>query len=101
MMWEHEEEDLQKFLEAFNCCHPTIKFTPEYSRATTSFLDVTVMDKGNQLVTDLYLKPTYIDIFMLVRATSFIVKSQYLPIKPCVLTEFVLKTPFLITDVMN
>ena len=27
MMWQHGEEDLQKFLEALNCFHPTIKFT--------------------------------------------------------------------------
>ena len=35
----------------------TIKFTTEYSRAIINFLDVTVK-KGNQLVTDLYVKPT-------------------------------------------
>ena len=31
---------------------------------------------------------------MLVRVTFLIVKSQYLSAKPCVLTEFVLKTSF-------
>ena len=58
MMWEHGEEELQKFLETLNCYHATIKFTAEYSRAKINFLDVTVMKKGNQLVTDLYVKPT-------------------------------------------
>ena len=58
MMWEHGEEELQKFLETLNCYHPTIKFTAEYSRAKINFLDVTVVKKGNQLVTDLYIKPT-------------------------------------------
>ena len=58
MMWEHGEEELQKFLETLNCYHPTIKFTAEYSRAKINFLDVTVIKKGNQLVTDLYIKPT-------------------------------------------
>ena len=53
MMWEHGEEELQKFLEALNCHHPTIKFTAEYSRVKINFLDVTVRKKGNQLVTDL------------------------------------------------
>ena len=58
MMWEHGEEELQKFLETPNCYHPTIKFTAEYSRAKINFLDVTVVKKGNQLITDLYIKPT-------------------------------------------
>ena len=55
-MWEHGEEELQKFLETLN--HPTIKVTAEYSWAKINFLDLTVMKKGNQLVTDLYVKPT-------------------------------------------
>ena len=58
MVREHGEEELKKFLETLNCYHPTIKFTAEYSRAKINFLDVTVMKKGNQLVTDLYVKPT-------------------------------------------
>ena len=58
MVWEHGEEDLKKFLETLNFYHPTIKFTAEDSRAKMKFLDVTVMKKGNQLVTDLYVKPT-------------------------------------------
>ena len=56
MLWEHGEEELKEFLETLNCCHPTIKFTAEYSRAKINFLDV--MKKRNQLVTDLYVKPT-------------------------------------------
>ena len=31
MIWEHGEEELQKFLETLNCYHSTIKFTAEYS----------------------------------------------------------------------
>ena len=58
MVWENGEEELKKFLETLNCCHPTIKLTVEYSRAKINFLDITVMKKGNQLVTDLYVKPT-------------------------------------------
>ena len=58
MMWEHGEEELQKFFETLNCYLPTIKFTAEYSRAKINFLDVTVIKKGNQLVTDLYIKTT-------------------------------------------
>ena len=58
MMWEHGEEELKKFLETLNCYQSTIKFTAEYFRAKVNFLDVTNIRKGNQLVTDLYVKPT-------------------------------------------
>ena len=58
MMCIHGEEELKKFLNTLNCYHPTIKFTAQYSRAKINFLDVTVMKKSNQLVTDLYVKPT-------------------------------------------
>ena len=54
MIWEHEEEKFQKFLESLNCFHPAIDFAAEYSKVKVPFLDVTVMKKGNQLVTDLY-----------------------------------------------
>ena len=50
MMWEHGEEELQKFLEALNCYYPTIKFTAECSRAKINFLDVTVIKKGISLL---------------------------------------------------
>ena len=100
-MWEHGEEELKKFLEALNWYHPTIKFTAEYSRPKIIFLDITVMKKGNQLLTDLYVKPTDThQTYMLVRVTFLIVKNDYLLAKPCVLTEFVLETLFLINGVI-
>ena len=34
-----------------------MKFTAEYSRAKIIFLDVTVIKKGDQLLSDLYIKP--------------------------------------------
>ena len=68
MVWEHGEEELKKFLETLNCYHPTIKFTAEYSRAKINFLDVTIMKKGSQLVTDLYVKPT--DTHQYIHASS-------------------------------
>ena len=58
MMREHGEEGLQNFLEPLHCYHPIIKFTAEYSRAKSNFLDVTVMKKGNHLVTNLDVKST-------------------------------------------
>ena len=58
MLWQHGEKELEKFLEFLNCYHPTIKFTANYSRNKVNFLDVSVRKKDNQLVTDLYIKPT-------------------------------------------
>ena len=58
MLWQHGEKELEKFLEFLNCYHPTIKFTANYSRKDINFLDVSVRKKNNQLVTDLYIKPT-------------------------------------------
>ena len=58
ILWEHGEEEFKEFLEALNCYQPTIKFTAECSRVKINCLDVTVRKKDNQLVTDLYVKPT-------------------------------------------
>ena len=52
------KKNLKKFLEFRNCYHPTIKFTADYSREEIHFLDVPVRKTNNQLVTDLYIKPT-------------------------------------------
>ena len=48
MLRGHVEKELEKFLEFLNFYHPTIKFTGNYSWEK----------KNNQLVTDLYVKPT-------------------------------------------
>ena len=58
MIWQHGEKELEKFLEILNSYHATIKFTANYSREKISFLDVEVIKKGNQLVTDLHIKLT-------------------------------------------
>ena len=54
--WRYIE--LQTFLEAINSSHPNIQCKAEYSRAKINFLDVTVMKKSNQLVTDLHVQRT-------------------------------------------
>ena len=56
MIWQHEEEN-KEFLKILNSCHPTLKFTAEYSLDKVNFLDV-VIRNGNKLLTDLYTKPT-------------------------------------------
>ena len=41
-IWEHREEKLRGFIDVLNKKHPTIKFTAEWSKTQTNFLDVTV-----------------------------------------------------------
>ena len=42
LIWEHEEESLEKFLNKLNSFHPTIKFTAQYSKETINFLEVNI-----------------------------------------------------------
>ena len=53
MIWQYGEEKLKEFLKILNSCHPTIKFTSEYSLDKVNFLDVEVIRSGNKLLTDL------------------------------------------------
>ena len=57
MIWQHGKEKLTEFLKILNSCHPTIKFTAEYSLDKVNFLDVEVIRNGNKLLTGLYIKP--------------------------------------------
>ena len=58
MIWQHGEEQLKHFLGDLNNCHPSIKFTADYSSNKINFLDVQIIRRGNHLVTDLFVKPT-------------------------------------------
>ena len=58
MLWQHGKKELEKFLGFLNCYHPTIKFTTNYSREKINFAGVSVRKINNQLVTDLFIKPT-------------------------------------------
>ena len=58
-IWEHGEEELNKWLEYLNSSQPSIKFTTEVSRESVTFLDMTVhLDQDGTLWTDLYTKPS-------------------------------------------
>ena len=84
MLWQHGEKELEKFLKFLNCYHPTIKLTTNYSREEITFLDVSVRKKNNQLVTDLYIKPTdtkRINIYILVPVTLITQKNPYLTVR--------------------
>ena len=58
MIWQHGEEKLKEFLKILNSCHPTIKFTAEYSLDKVNFLDAEVIRSGNKVLTNLYIKST-------------------------------------------
>ena len=58
MISQHGEEKLKEFLKILNGCHPTIKFTAEYSLDKVNFLDVQIIQSENKLLTDLHIKPT-------------------------------------------
>ena len=68
VIWQHGEEELARFIASLNECHPSIKFTSEYSKEQINFLDVQVIRKGNSLITDLFVKPT--DTHQYLHATS-------------------------------
>ena len=64
MIWQHGEEKIKEFLEILSRCHPTIKFTAEYSLNKVNFLDIDVIRSGNKLLIDLYIKPTDIHQYL-------------------------------------
>ena len=55
-LWEHGEEKLKSFINTINKMHPTIKFTADWSKASTNFLNVTVSIAEGIIKTDLYVK---------------------------------------------
>ena len=58
-IWEHGEDELEKWITHLNQYHPTIKFTNEWSNKEICFLDTKVkVDQKGKLYTDLYVKPT-------------------------------------------
>ena len=58
LIWVHTIEELNEFVEHLNSRLPTIRFTLEHSETEIPFLDTLVRKLGNNLITDLYSKPT-------------------------------------------
>ena len=58
MQWSHGQDNLKIFLELANNFHTSIKFTSEISNTQHVFLDTVSRIEGNNLITDLYSKPT-------------------------------------------
>lgn len=69
IIWTHSENELLKFIQAFNQVHPSIYFTHTYSNTEINFLDVLIRVDDGALVTNVYRKPTD--------------RQQYLHFKSC------------------
>ena len=57
-IWTDGLWKLKELYNYLNSCHPTIKFTMDYSDTTINFLDVSVTKKSTKLSTDLFTKDT-------------------------------------------
>ena len=57
-LWQHGEEELEKFTTHLNSVHETIKFTIEKSITSVSFLDTEVHLDNKNIHMTLYVKPT-------------------------------------------
>ena len=92
--------NMEKFMEHLNEKHPTIKFTAELSQTWINSLDVTVSLIDGEVTTDLYVKPTDINISTLLHVTHITAKREFHTAKLYVLTESVQTLILLIEDVM-
>ena len=84
------------------CCHPTIKFTAEYSLDKVNFLDVEVIRNGSTPLIDLYIKLTDTSQYLQIHLVTYIIlKNLFHVARLSVLIGFVQKIGFLIIDVIN
>ena len=59
LIWHHEKEDLDLFIDYLNSRMPSIKFEAESSNTSVHFLDVTInITETGEINTTLYTKPT-------------------------------------------
>ena len=58
LIWQHGQEQLDKFENHLNNCLDSIKFETESSKNEVHFLDVTVQLTQNTIQTSLNTKPT-------------------------------------------
>ena len=56
-IWTHSEEKFKKFMEDFNSFCDDIKFTYEFDKESTSFLDLKIIAYNGKVTTRLYDKP--------------------------------------------
>ena len=65
MIWNHGQNELDRFITYINNIHDKIKFTHEDSTECTNFLDTTVkIDSNRHLYTTFYEKPTDTHLYL-------------------------------------
>ena len=79
MLCQHGEKKFKKFLEILNSYHSTIKFLANYPGKKISILDAKVIKKGNQLVAEIYLRPTDTHQYLHVRSCEFFHSKKSIP----------------------
>ena len=76
-IWTDGLEKLKGFFSYLHSCHPTIKFTMDYSDTTNNFLDVSVTKNSTKFSTDLFTKDTVpTNIYMQHHATLIVAKKS-------------------------
>ena len=59
LVWTHDRQELEDFINHLNCVHDTIKFTSEISTSKVSFLDtLAIIQDDGSIKSDMYTKPT-------------------------------------------
>ena len=58
IIWNQQNGSPNTLLGMLNNLHPDIQFTMNYSKNSVSFLDVRVIKQQNNIITDIYHKPT-------------------------------------------
>ena len=65
MIWPHTLEELDAFIAHPNGCTESIYFISEVSKTEINFLDINIRLNEGRLETDLYMKPTDSDDYVL------------------------------------
>ena len=58
ILFTRSKHNLEQFHHILNDLHPSIKYTMDMSKSSLPFLDSMVINKGGQIQTDIYYKPT-------------------------------------------
>ena len=58
ILFTRSKHNLEQFRRILNDLHPSITYTMDMSKSSLPFLDTMVINKGGQIQTDIYYKPT-------------------------------------------
>ena len=61
ILWTKPREELENFHKLLNTLNPNIQFTIEYSDCSISFLDIMVIKRQTNIITNIFYKATDTD----------------------------------------